>query len=824
MTVDVAHEALITGWPRLRAWLDENREELRIRQRLADQAAAWIEQDRDEGLLYRGAQLRLAVELQEHGRLHLSGSELEFLTASRDEAQRVAQAAAEAEQARVRQAERDRRRLLGTLALAGGLIVALVLTTVAVKQSREAAQQRERARSLSLASQSEVVAPSQLDLGVLLALQAGAATPGVEASGSMLDALARGPRPAAYLRPPEGTTIIAPVGLTPDGGRAVAPLSDGRLRVWEPATGKEVATWPAGPHGIVTALSVSGSGGRLALGYQDGTVAVVDAATGAEVGSAAAHGTAVESVSFASESAVVSTARDQPIVTSFDGAAPASRPLGIGDDAVTMVAVSPDGGRLATVSAQSVQLWDMATGASLGPPLLDATSSFPPSPTSSVAWTDDGARVIANVGRLQVFDGLTGAALTSLMDDITTSSVLAAGASLVVTANGRDVLVFRGDLASATPTSLLGHTDTVRSVGTSRDGSVIVSAAPDAMIVWHADLTSPLARTLVPADDAALTASAVAFLPGGQQVASAAGDTVSRWDVASGSELDPFQSPGGSVTRLASSPATGTVVGGTADGALVVWNAATGTISARRDRAHPGAVQALAVSDDGRTIASADGAGTIVVWDAASLTPLVHAEHDRGVRALAFSPDGGLLASGGDDRTVRLWRVSDAAPVATLSGHTGKVGSLAFSPDGSLLASGGDDATVRLWDVSSHDPLAVLAGHTDFVLGLRFSPDGRRLISTGEDATVILWDVDHRVAIGHPLRTASAAFAKDLDLRADGLVVATVQGPDVVLWDVDDASWLEQACALADRPFTAQEQAQYLGGRQPVADGCDGQP
>ena len=285
MTVDVAHEALITGWPRLQAWLDENREDLRIRQRLADQATAWIEQDRDEGLLYRGAQLRLAVELQEHGRLQLSGSELEFLTASRDEAQRVALAAAEAERARVRQAERDRRRLLGTLALAGGLIVALVLTTVAVQQSREADRQRERARSLSLASQSEVVAPSQLDLGVLLALQARATTPGVEASSSMLDALARGPRPAAYLRPPEGTTIIAPVGLTPDGGRAVAPLSDGRLRVWELATGKEVATWSAGPHGIVTALSVSRSGGRLALGYQDGTVAVVDAGTGAEVGS-----------------------------------------------------------------------------------------------------------------------------------------------------------------------------------------------------------------------------------------------------------------------------------------------------------------------------------------------------------------------------------------------------------------------------------------------------------------------------------------------------------------------------------------------------------
>ncbi len=81
---------------------------------------------------------------------------------------------------------------------------------------------------------------------------------------------------------------------------------------------------------------------------------------------------------------------------------------------------------------------------------------------------------------------------------------------------------------------------------------------------------------------------------------------------------------------------------------------------------------------------------------------------------------------------------------------------------------------------------------------------------------MILWDVDQRVAIGHPLRTASSAFGNDLDLSPDGLVVASVQGPDVVLWDVDEASWLRQACAIADRPFTDQERAQYLGGRQPV--------
>jgi WD40 repeat protein len=814
-TVDVAHEALITGWPRLRSWLDENREDLRIRQRLADQAAMWVEQGRDESLLYRGAQLRVAVELQDRGRLDLSGTEREFLEASRDEAHRVAMAAAEAERAELRRAERDRWRRRVMVGLFGLLAVVLALAGVALVQRNEAAQQRERARSLGIASQSEVLAPSQLDLGVLLALQAQAADDGVEATGSLLDALAHAPRPARYLRPPDGARIIAPIALSPAGDRIAAALSDGQVGVWDPRTGDEVAAWPAGQaHGAVTVLAMSPAGLHLAAGHQDGTVAVHDLATGRELGSAAAHGTAVRSLSFASGDAVVSAAGDGPVVTSIGSGGVEAHPVPVTDQAVNAVAVSPDGQRLVTASTDAVRLWTLADGGPLGV-LVDASSSFPPSTTTAVAWTEDGTRIAVDVGRLGVFDGQTGAKLADVPAGETTSDVLAVGPTTLLSARGRDVLVLRGDPAVASPTSLTGHTGTVRSVATSSDGSVVVSAAADAVIVWHTGATSPLARTFVPAGDELRAANAVAFLPD-EQVAAASGDGVRRWDVASGTEGEPFEAPGGSVTRLAASPSTSELVGGTSEGTLVVWDAATGRIVRRRDGAHDHAVSALAVTGDGRTIASADGAGRIAVWDAASLSPVRDTEHEGGVRALAFSPDGRLVASAGDDRTVRIWRVSDAAPVARLEGHTGMVGSVAFSPDGKLLASGGDDATVRLWDVGSHRELATLAGHTDFVLGLRFTPDGRRLVSTGEDATVILWDVAHRVAIGHPLRTDSASFAEDLDLSPDGRVAASVQGSSVVLWDLDDASWHRQACAIANRPLTPQEQAQYLGDRRPV--------
>ena len=46
-TVEVAHEALLSEWPRLRGWLDEDREGRRLHSHLAAAAREWERRDRD---------------------------------------------------------------------------------------------------------------------------------------------------------------------------------------------------------------------------------------------------------------------------------------------------------------------------------------------------------------------------------------------------------------------------------------------------------------------------------------------------------------------------------------------------------------------------------------------------------------------------------------------------------------------------------------------------------------------------------------------------------------------------------------------------------
>ncbi|MQT05149.1 nSTAND1 domain-containing NTPase, partial [Streptomyces jumonjinensis] len=60
--VDLAHEALIRGWPRLRGWIEQDRDRLRLHRRLTDAARTWDGLGRDEGALYRGAQLAAVRE------------------------------------------------------------------------------------------------------------------------------------------------------------------------------------------------------------------------------------------------------------------------------------------------------------------------------------------------------------------------------------------------------------------------------------------------------------------------------------------------------------------------------------------------------------------------------------------------------------------------------------------------------------------------------------------------------------------------------------------------------------------------------------------
>lgn len=197
-------------------------------------------------------------------------------------------------------------------------------------------------------------------------------------------------------------------------------------------------------------------------------------------------------------------------------------------------------------------------------------------------------------------------------------------------------------------------------------------------------------------------------------------------------------------------------------------------------RGHTDDVWAIAFNEEGTLLVSGSWDQTVRLWDLGSQKSIrTLLGHTKGVTSVAFSPDSQLIAGGGYDHTIRLWETESGRAVQTLYGHKLWVWGVAFSPDGGLLATASADQTVRLWQVRTGETLAVLTGHTDQVWSVAFSPDGRYLASGGNDGLVLLWDMRSRTIAhtlhGHTNWVRSLAFSTDGTLLASGSNDSTVR-------------------------------------------------
>ena len=87
-SVEFAHEALLREWPRLRDWIEEDRDDLRLHRSLSLAEQEWTRLDGDESALYHGARLAEAQEWAERGDPGPTEPERAFLAASAERERR----------------------------------------------------------------------------------------------------------------------------------------------------------------------------------------------------------------------------------------------------------------------------------------------------------------------------------------------------------------------------------------------------------------------------------------------------------------------------------------------------------------------------------------------------------------------------------------------------------------------------------------------------------------------------------------------------------------------------------------------------------------
>ncbi|OCR01371.1 hypothetical protein BCD67_23240 [Oscillatoriales cyanobacterium USR001] len=242
----------------------------------------------------------------------------------------------------------------------------------------------------------------------------------------------------------------------------------------------------------------------------------------------------------------------------------------------------------------------------------------------------------------------------------------------------------------------------------------------------------------------------VAISPDGQTLVSGSLDkTIKIWNLATGNLIRTLEGHSNSVFSVAISPDEQTLVSGSDDNTIKIWNLATGNLI-RTLEGHSHWVWSVAISSDGQTLVSGSDDNTIKIWNLTTGNLIRTLEgHSNWVYSVAISPDGQTLVSGSGDNTIKIWTLATGNLIRTLEGHSNYVRSVAIGPDGQTLVSGSNDHTIKIWTLATGNLIRTLEGHSNSVLSVAISPDGQTLVSGSLDNTIKIWNL----ATGNLIRT-----------------------------------------------------------------------
>ncbi len=773
-TVEVAHEALIRQWVRLREWLNDSREDLRLQRRLTSETQEWFEHQQDANYLVAGVRLQQYEALLAGGDIALNQREVDFIHASAQK--REVDLAAEQER-KAREADLRRRNRNRGLALIAAVLVAVMgigLTIFAFSQSRKA----EIARADAVDS-----AQTAQYLQGISDQQAATAN--------------------------QASTFAVNSASTAEIAAVTATVAQGDAE--QQAQAAETARGDAINQAFIAATSENDARNSAATATFAQGEALVQADNASTQAAIAQENAAT--ATFAQGEALVQAdnAATQAAIAQNNAATATfaqGEALVQADNAATQAAIAQENAATATVAqGEALVQADNAATEAANARNNAATATFAQgeaeiqannvSTQAAIVQTESAGRLaadrVAEIQRQLAQSVLQAAnaqqvALQNGDNQLSIALALQANQSEQPSALAQSVLAQVG-YAPGVRQKFIGHAGRVLAAAISPDGQNLLSGGDDnAIILWDIASNAIVRRFTGHAD----WVRTLAFSPDGRTILSGSEDnTLILWDVSTGEQIRQFTGHTNTVFSVAFSPDGKYALSGSGDTTLILWDIETG-VQLQKLSGNLGPVASVAYSPDGLTALSGsvengtdNRRGIVVLWDIVAGREIRRfVGHTDWVRTVAFSPDGRSILTGADDAQLILWDMATGTEIRRFGGHTNWVRSIAFTPDGLRFVSGSADDTLKIWEVESGTLLYTLRGHVANINTVTVRSDGLTVFSGADDMTLLQWDL-HPGGVTEQFSGRGAPNG-DLAISPQGRTVLTgsLDG-SVILWAIE---------------------------------------
>ena len=394
-------------------------------------------------------------------------------------------------------------------------------------------------------------------------------------------------------------------------------------------------------------------------------------------------------------------------------------------------------------TAELSQEFKVVKGLPAGWGTCSRTVKFNHEPRTLTCWKNTIAVGLSS-GEIITLDGITGiqtAILSGHTDYVRPLAFSPDGTSFVSGSDDMTVKLWDVQTGGVVKT-FHGHTGFVLSVSISADCSMIASGSADHTIhLW--DIQTEECHHDIEQQDWVWH---VRFSPTDpQHLMSVSGKKVWHWNI-NGHQTSPAHN--GSCIAFS---LDGTQFVSCQYGDIVVQNSSSGGIETKFHVADSNIGQCC-FSPDGRLIAAAAAAGqTAHVWDITSSHPhpiKTFVGHDRNISSLAFSSPSSLVSSS-LDKSVKFWEVGtlqadpDVADPESTSLTSAGIKSITLQAEDGIAISSDSDGVVRTWDISTG---LCKASFQTPAKGAKWSDvrliNSRLIFVWYEDEKIHIWDVE----------------------------------------------------------------------------------